>query len=275
MLPKLMSGWSAGLVIACFVFTAPAQEVPAVVPGEVPVPAAIRVPGSTNVSGWLADLIKLARAGIEENVLLAFVDSAGTFNADADNIIYLRDLGVSNEVIGSMIRHDLDVALGAREVVTYATPSTTSTPEVDTLLSYLRKSRVATSAPAPTNSTKMPGGIGSSAAPAAAQSSAGATIVVPEPDFHDQGSIVMDSGSPDVFAELGAARAAAEEAFEHEVLARRFELENVRTSTAVRAAIASGRYPIREPYAVRLTNSVVIIPGAGRLPNLLIIEVAR
>src|SRR5205085_1685912 len=66
------------------------------------------------VSSWLAEMVKLARAGVDDSVMLTFVDSAGTFNLGADQIIELRDLGVCTEVITAMIDHDYELLSGLR-----------------------------------------------------------------------------------------------------------------------------------------------------------------
>src|SRR6266436_7518186 len=43
------------------------------------------------VSPWVLDTVKLAQAGIDQGVILNFIDSAGTFNLTAEQIIFLRD----------------------------------------------------------------------------------------------------------------------------------------------------------------------------------------
>jgi hypothetical protein len=55
----------------------------------------------------VGDLIKLANAGVESSVLLAFAtNSASLFNLNAEEIIYLNDLGVSSAVVTAILRHD-------------------------------------------------------------------------------------------------------------------------------------------------------------------------
>src|SRR5206468_698246 len=85
------------------------------------------LPG-TYVSPWLLDIVKLAQAGIKEDVMLTFVDSASTFNLDADQIIYLRDLGVSGAVVTAMIEHDFDLLSGVRQVPANLSDSQSPTP---------------------------------------------------------------------------------------------------------------------------------------------------
>src|SRR5512141_197870 len=53
-----------------------------------------QLPVGVLLSGWVAEFVKLAQAGLEPNVLLSFIDTAGTFNLTADQIIYLHDIGV-------------------------------------------------------------------------------------------------------------------------------------------------------------------------------------
>jgi hypothetical protein len=52
------------------------------------------------------DLIKMARSGVDEEVLTAYIDAApGTFDLSADDIITLNDLGVPAQVISQALRH--------------------------------------------------------------------------------------------------------------------------------------------------------------------------
>jgi hypothetical protein len=71
-------------------------------------------PPGTYVSSWLLDIVKLAQAGINRDVMLTFIDSAGTFNLDADQIIYLHELKVPTEVITAMMQHDAEIVSGLR-----------------------------------------------------------------------------------------------------------------------------------------------------------------
>jgi len=54
------------------------------------------------------DLIRMARSGVDEEVLTAYIDAApGTFDLSADDIITLKDLGVPSKVINEALRHGL------------------------------------------------------------------------------------------------------------------------------------------------------------------------
>src|ERR1051326_1481413 len=60
-------------------------------------------PPGAYVSSWMEEIIKLTLARVDEGIVLSYVDSAGTFNLGAEQIIYLRDLGVANEIIAAII----------------------------------------------------------------------------------------------------------------------------------------------------------------------------
>lgn len=65
------------------------------------------LPPNVRPSSPLAEVIKLAQAGVDEGVLQSFVaNSTGTFNLDSDGIIYLSDIGVPNGIINAMIERD-------------------------------------------------------------------------------------------------------------------------------------------------------------------------
>ena len=64
-------------------------------------------PQSVNLTGPATDLVKLAQAGVDQDVMLSFVtNSPHTFNLTSDAIIYLNDIGVPGTVVTSMIQHD-------------------------------------------------------------------------------------------------------------------------------------------------------------------------
>lgn len=55
----------------------------------------------------LAELVRLIQAGVEEDVILAYIDnSLRLFSLDADDIIYLTDLGAPSDVIKAAMAHD-------------------------------------------------------------------------------------------------------------------------------------------------------------------------
>src|SRR5262245_33546477 len=57
------------------------------------------------LSAGLADVVKMFQAGVDQQVMLAFIQSSTVaFRPSAKEIIYLRDLGVSSELITAMLR---------------------------------------------------------------------------------------------------------------------------------------------------------------------------
>ena len=98
---------------------APAPETsgapdPAPPPDPAPVPVAPdtstvanELPPDIYPASPLAQVIRLTQAGVDQSVVQTFIANAsGTFNLDSDKIIYLRDVGVPNEVVTAMIQHD-------------------------------------------------------------------------------------------------------------------------------------------------------------------------
>jgi hypothetical protein len=77
-------------------------------------PAGNASPAAEFVSPSLAETIRMIRAGVEDTVLHTFVQkSAGTLNLGADQIVFLRDLGASPELLDAMMQHDREIALRA------------------------------------------------------------------------------------------------------------------------------------------------------------------
>jgi len=77
----------------------PATALPAAEQKSNPVPASIS-PGA-------AEVIRLAQSGVGEDVIKAYVEnSASAFDLSADHILYLRDLGISSDLITEMLNRD-------------------------------------------------------------------------------------------------------------------------------------------------------------------------
>jgi hypothetical protein len=167
-------------------------------------------------SVWLTELIRLARSAVDEPVLFSFVDSAGTFNLGAEQIIYLRDLGISNDLITTIILHDSEIVSGQREVT--VSPIALSRPALAVKLAP----------PAPPARTRAP---------------------------EDYDSII----APDDFTS---------EEFLPDDLFPNFTAER---SAPVRSA-ADDLYPVRKPYAVPVTEPLVLVNRAARTPNLVTVE---
>lgn len=73
-------------------------------PPEGPPPAASPAPA---LSANTAEVVRLAEAGTSDDVVLAYIqNSNATFDLSADQILYLRDIGVSSPVITGMLTRD-------------------------------------------------------------------------------------------------------------------------------------------------------------------------
>jgi hypothetical protein len=70
-------------------------------------PAASTLPPDIDPNSPLAQVVSLAQAGVEQSVILNYINnSTGLFNLNADQIIYLNDLGVPSEIINDMMQRD-------------------------------------------------------------------------------------------------------------------------------------------------------------------------
>jgi hypothetical protein len=86
------------------------------------------IPGRTPyLSAGLPEIVKMHKAGVDASVLLAFVQNSPTaYHPSAKEIIYLRDEGVSSEIISAMLRRGGELrdrsAEATREERSRATP---------------------------------------------------------------------------------------------------------------------------------------------------------
>ena len=78
------------------------------------------------LTAGVAQIVKLAQAGVGDDVMLAYINTMNAkFNLGSDQIIYLNDLGVSGAVIKAMIQRDGVLDAQSRAAVTAATQPTT------------------------------------------------------------------------------------------------------------------------------------------------------
>jgi len=65
------------------------------------------LPPNVYPSSPLAQVIKLTQAGVSEGVIMTYATNSGsTFNLDPDKIIYLKDIGLPDELVTAMIQRD-------------------------------------------------------------------------------------------------------------------------------------------------------------------------
>jgi hypothetical protein len=105
-------------------------------------------PENIQITPGLSEVVKLAQAGVGEEVILAYVEKySGRFDVGAEQILYLNDLGVAGTVITSMLKHDGNPNPGLA-----VAPSVIQTQAV----SNVPQSPVTAQGPPPTVSTSVP-----------------------------------------------------------------------------------------------------------------------
>lgn len=116
-----------------------AQTPPAPPPDTDLIPAAqanasttSTLPPDIDPDSPLAQVIRLVQAGVEQSVILSYIgNSMNPFNLNADQIIYLNDLGVPTEVVSAMQQRDQQLQQMGVTAGVSATPppeTTESTP---------------------------------------------------------------------------------------------------------------------------------------------------
>lgn len=80
-------------------------------------PAAV-MPSDIDPASPLAQVIKLAQSGVEDSVILAYINGSGSpFSLTPDQIIYLKDLGLPSDAITAMIQRDGQLGAAAPQSV--------------------------------------------------------------------------------------------------------------------------------------------------------------
>ena len=79
---------------------------------------------SLQLSAGLDDIVELAKAGVDESVILAFVESSPVaYHPSAQEVIKLRELGVSTPTIAALLRRGVEVRQHAAQTQQEAQPS--------------------------------------------------------------------------------------------------------------------------------------------------------
>ena len=102
---------------------------PAVIAPEIEATA----PAITNVSPGVAEVAKLVQAGMSEEVILRFIASTDlAFSPSVEEVLYLNDLGVSDNIINAILDRAKEVRENAAAQATNNVPQTAVAPPVDT-----------------------------------------------------------------------------------------------------------------------------------------------
>ncbi len=72
-----------------------------------PAPGQTVSPAPAPVSPAVAEVVRLAESGVAEDIVMAYIqNSPAGFNLSADQILYVRDLGLTSQVITAMLNRD-------------------------------------------------------------------------------------------------------------------------------------------------------------------------
>ena len=81
------------------------------------------LPPSIRPGRPVGEIIKLANSGVEQSVMLAYVtNSTSTFNLSAEEIIYLKDIGVPDPVVTAMMVRDQALRAESQSALAAAPP---------------------------------------------------------------------------------------------------------------------------------------------------------
>ena len=249
-----------------------------------PIPQNMQAASNIRLSPWASEVVKLAQAGIEENVLQAFIDNSGTFNLGANQIIYLQDLGVPSQTITAMLQHDAELVSGTRPLTSSTTPLARSAFWMTVATgrdaaANVSKSSLPTPSPSASDS-KVLAGIPSGESPQVSH------------DAPDSGSlggkspgtqaepfgIPLLGGSDDLPPGTGTSNTTFQTGSEtsppEDTIADDLASNTPSAPSQPRPASEEKKklYPVREPYPVELTAPIVLIPAAGRMVNTVVIE---
>ena len=195
-------------------------------------------PPIPQLSPWTSEIVKLAQAGIDEDILLSFIDNcAGTFNLGADQIIHLTNLGVSSRAINAMIQHDSEFACGLR------TPAASTVPASEPAIRITFTAGSDASAKA----SERP------AAPAAPWGEA---------------NIADDTGMGALDSEFTALSGLSESGSAMNDL-------QAPVSPSTSSQQQSKLYAVRQPYPEELLPPIIVIRAPARTPNVLVIDFSQ
>jgi hypothetical protein len=119
--------WVTGLILASTsvageLISTPqrAQTNSALIRTDTPKP----LPANGFLSTWFLEVVKLEQARIPDEITLAFVTNCtGTFNLGPDQIVYLKQIGTSSQVINAMIAQDQTLNAGVIPMTAATSPT--------------------------------------------------------------------------------------------------------------------------------------------------------
>jgi uncharacterized membrane protein YgcG len=85
-------------------------------------------PASPQLSYGVPQILQLAQAKVGDDTIVAYIQNSGTiYNLDASQIVYLRQQGVSDRVVTTMLNQRKNVTASAAQTVSQ--PSTVAPPQ--------------------------------------------------------------------------------------------------------------------------------------------------
>ncbi|MGO8766402.1 MAG: DUF6600 domain-containing protein [Limisphaerales bacterium] len=95
------------------------------------------LPSDVDPNSPLAQVIHLAQSGVDESVLISYAGNSATpFNLTADQIVYLKDIGVPDTVVQSMIQRDQQLGAADNTAASPETAPETAPPTGDVTSDY-------------------------------------------------------------------------------------------------------------------------------------------
>ncbi|MSU59555.1 MAG: hypothetical protein EXS35_15520 [Pedosphaera sp.] len=203
------------------------------------------MPPKLRLSPWTSEIVKLAESGIEDSVVLTFIENAGVFSLGADQIIYLSDLGVSSQIVNTMLQHDRELISGQRQFTIVSEPASEA-------LTWVVSSDAA------------------SADAASAADKGLANTPVPAPPGDAQRAENSHGG---ISSEYGRPVPGSQTAVLQSVAPSQPEPTRPPVSHPPRPLPEKKRplYPVREPYPVELLPPIIFINAPERTPNAVIL----
>ncbi len=96
-------------------------------------PTQVIPPANVNLPPQLAEVVRLAQSGVDESVVVSYVQRAPpTPPLSADQILYLRDVGISSSVLQALVEHGNASSISAAAPTTPPPESSVSTAEAAT-----------------------------------------------------------------------------------------------------------------------------------------------
>jgi hypothetical protein len=101
-------------------------------PAPTPAPVVSTTPTPAKLPYGVEDVLKLSRAQIGEEIILNYVHNSGTiYNLGPKDIVYLRDQGVSDKVINTMLDQRKRVELAAQSTAAQSPAAPNSPASAD------------------------------------------------------------------------------------------------------------------------------------------------